>query len=768
MLFSKIKKFFNLERTLLFLLSAASAINTYLFLYLKIYKTNLFEFVGIGKISFFYVFIVLFFLITLVYILKNPRGATGKFLLVFLPMELVLIYGYLFNEIKYDTSVFTYTLRPFIGIYLLIAGFLFIFKYKKYSRIGDFFRGFGKNKDKTETKKSARKQNFLKFLLIIPVIVFNLVFGMYHLSEFAAVDEPLWTDSDGRIYKFWNNVNDGEIYKTMVSDKPGITVALISGVALNWIHPAYYKNSHVNQELSEDFLDIKELNFAFRFPIILFNSLMLAAFYFLLKKLLGSNSALIAAALIGLSPLLLGISTIVNPDSLLWTFAPLSLIAYLAYLKDRENKYLYWSGILLGLALLTKYVANVLYVFFFALIFLEYIFNSQKYKDKSLSAYFKKSFFDYLTLVFFSLATFFIFLPAAWVDLSRVLEGTILSKAFLSVWPLFLGIIALLLFDILVLKNKIAAPAAAFLSKYKKFFVLAINLVFAVFVVLTLADTYFGMKFYDLESILASPKSSKTFSDFLGLGLSNFYSLIFGLIPLSFFAMFFTNLKNIFQKRTAEISIWSTYLILFIVIYYLASVMEGVSATVRYQIILYPLAMVLSAIGIRQIANIRPVKKYAKLVFVYPLVLIISLYSLNSIKPFYFSYASDLLPKKYVLNLKDMGDGSYEAAQYLNRLPDAEILSVWTDKRGVCAFFVGICKSGFDFDGTEKFDYFVVSSGRESRTSKMTVGKIMAGDKISEAINNFYSQDIYDYKLVIGGRPNNFVKIISGKKLLGD
>ena len=113
-----------------------------------------------------------------------------------------------------------------------------------------------------------------------------------------------------------------------------------------------------------------------------------------------------------------------------------------------------------------------------------------------------------------------------------------------------------------------------------------------------------------------------------------------------------------------------------------------------------------------------------------------------------------------------MGDGSYEAAIYLNNLPDAEKLVAWTDKRGVCAFFVGTCRSGFDFEDMEKIDYFVVSSGRESRTSKMTAGKVIGGDKISEAINKFYSENVYDYKLEIGGRPNNFVKIISGEKLM--
>jgi hypothetical protein len=316
--------------------------------------------------------------------------------------------------------------------------------------------------------------------------------------------------------------------------------------------------------------------------------------------------------------------------------------------------------------------------------------------------------------------------------------------------------------DIFVFKDKIFAPVLNFLSKYKPFFILGINLIFAVFVIITIANTYLGMKFYDLETILASPKSSKSFGGFLGLMLANFYSLIFGISPLAFLAMFFSNLTNIFsKKKVKETAVWFTYIALFILFYYLASTASGVSATVRYQIILYPLAMILSAIGIYQFISIEKIKKYFIPGFVYLAVLIFSLYSLNSIRPFYFSYASDLLPNQYVLNLKDMGDGSYEAAAYLNKLPNAKELSVWTDKRGVCSFFVGACRSGFDVKKSDNIDYFVVSSGRESRTTKLSKKENAELVKLDE----LYSQKNSDYEVKIGGRPNNFVKVISEKNI---
>ena len=64
--------------------------------------------------------------------------------------------------------------------------------------------------------------------------------------------------------------------------------------------------------------------------------------------------------------------------------------------------------------------------------------------------------------------------------------------------------------------------------------------------------------------------------------------------------------------------------------------------------------------------------------------------SILMISPFYFSYTNNLLPKTYIIN-GAWGYGGYEAAQYLNNLPDAKNITVWVDVYGVCEFFVGKC-----------------------------------------------------------------------------
>jgi hypothetical protein len=787
----RIKKIFqNHDNFLLLLLSFISAVNSLFFLYRALKHVNFAGFFGISEIYSVYIGLTFFYLAVLFYILRNPVGFLEIFkktLMMLLPAVAILSWGFYTHFVSLGKIPYSNWLRFLSSFYIISIGFYFLCVFKNYKNIHHFIKDFKETDINAEDLKrrelfQKRHSSFTKVpffssvarwffvqgivasLIIVSVIGLNLAFGSYHISEFAAVDEPLWTYD--RIPKFWNNVADGEFYKTMVSDKPGITVAIISGVGLNWTNPFSYKSVSWEGETNENYPDVRAMNFALRFPIFLFNSLMLLAFYIFTKKLLGKSVALLSIILIGLSPILIGISSIINPDALLWVFMPLSMLAYFVYLKDQSNKYLYLAGIFLGLSILTKYVANILYVFYFGMIFMEYIANKKHYENIPISKYFKRKIYDYFILVFFSLAIFFFLLPAAWVDISRLFEGTILSKAFLKIWPLFIGIIALVFLEMRFLNNRLSSAVLNFIEKYKKQLTMLISGIFVLLIAATLANTYFGMKFYDLESISASPKSSGVLVDFIGIMLANVYSLIFGIIPISLAALVFLCFKSVRNADGDANKRWFFYMLLFILMYYVASVVEKVSANVRYQIIIYPLVFILASAGIEEFLRAKPVKKYFPHPFAYIILIILSIYSLRFIEPFYFSYASDLLPRQYVLNLKDMGDGSYEAAQYLNSLPNPGKLLVWTDKRGVCAFFIGSCQSGFDFDKNKTvFDYFVVSSGRETRTSKMTLNRVNGGNTTLFRLDKLYEIQNPEYKIEIGGRPNNFVKVISAKNI---
>ncbi|HOF42926.1 MAG TPA: hypothetical protein PLF86_03680, partial [Candidatus Moranbacteria bacterium] len=139
--------------------------------------------------------------------------------------------------------------------------------------------------------------------------------------------------------------------------------------------------------------------------------------------------------------------------------------------------------------------------------------------------------------------------------------------------------------------------------------------------------------------------------------------------------------------------------------------------------------------------------------------------SLISIKPFYFSYASSFLPKDYVLNVKDMGDGSFEAARYLNSLPDAKNLTVWADKVAVCELFVGTCHVNLRPNVVnDEIDYFVVSRGRTEKSLSFSSERLSA-ERASHFREMYSSECECEYEIEIDERPGNFIRIIKNKMI---
>ena len=612
-------------------------------------------------------------------------------------------------------------------------------------------------------QNSPRLKKSVLVFLLASVLAINFAFGFPRLSTFSAVDEPYWFY--GRITKFWNAVATHKWKSTSVNDKPGITVAIISGAGLSVVSPMDYKDIRGNPKTIEQTQAIMRSNFWLRLPMFLVTLLGIAAFFFLLHKLFDEEIALISTVFIGLSPILLGISLIVNPDSLLWIFLPLSLLSYLVFQKVEQKKYLYSAGIFLGLALLTKYVANVLYVFLFGLLFLEYILNDRVEKHPLL--YLKKALSQYSIIVLTSMAVFFVLYPATWVSPSMLLKGTFLSKAFVSTWPLFAGIVLFILFDFFLLKGKVIAKISDFLSRYKTPLIRAVSLFVLLSITFVFLNTFLGMHWSDFQATLASPKSGTdaklSFSVFTDNFFADFFALIFGLTPLVllfFLVALVNNARKVASLTREHVIVF--YFSLFILLYYVASTVNHVGATVRYQIILYPLAAIIAAIGARQLLHTTYLKRFAPPLLAAVLFIIISFVSLYQVRPFFFSYASTLLPSRYTLNLKDMGDGSYEAAQYLNSLPNAHALSVWSDKGAVCETFVGDCSIGL----TKKkwqghhFDYFVSSTGRRSRSLKMSGGVNSIAD-----MHKVYAAEGYVFKIQLDGRPDNFVKVIRGDEV---
>lgn len=636
------------------------------------------------------------------------------------------------------------------------------------------------------------KKKIIVSAIVLAVLAINLFYGLSRIGRYSAVDEPYWVY--GRISKFWTAVSEHKWHSTNINDKPGVTTAIIAGPGLLTIDPMKYKSLRQEPKSLETVRAIEKINFSFRLPIYLAGLVFLLLFYFFLKKLFGTAIALFATIFIGLSPVILGISLIINPDSLLWGFLPLTVLAYLIHQREpvektklrkfdlhnepphkilgeiiKQKKYLILAGIFLGLSILTKYVANILYVYLLGLMLLEYIYNSKD--NKHVYSYLKKSLIEYLALVAVSVAVFFLLFPATWTHHEMILDGTFLSPAFKSTWPIFVGFLGLIFADLIFLKSFVTGKILDFLARYKNVFKKIIGGIFLLGIIFVFYNVYAGMKPFDFEAAAASPKGGEGFEllRFVSEISTNLYELVFSLTPLVFLFFLFALFASSFKKEDihSKESDVVLYLSCFILLYYVASEVNHVVATTRYQISAFPLASIIAAIGLAQLLphfKWKNIEHHLKTYLAAFFMLVASAVSLALISPYFFNYASPYLPQKYLVNFKDMGDGSFEAARYLNSLPDAKDLVVWSDKGAVCETFVGTCKVGFHKNDTKgfNFNYFIVSAGRENRSLKMSSAFYGPAD-----FKKLYSdEEVGSWHIYMGGRLNDFVKVVPAADIM--
>ena len=600
------------------------------------------------------------------------------------------------------------------------------------------------------------KEKIITILIFIAIISSSFYFGLPRLGTFSGVDEPYW--SYERVPDFWNAISKGNWRATNICDKPGITIASVSGAGLLLMDekPKDFKKFRFQPKTPEVLEKIQNIYFNLRLPVFLFTLAILPLFYFLIKKLLGQTTARFATIFIGLSPILLGISLIINSDAMLWIITALSTLSLFVFLKNKERKYLIASGFLLGLSVITKYVANILFVYFFAIFFLEYIFHA--HKEMEVGKYMKKALANYALLFLTAMITAFAFFPATWVKFSVLINATVGNAVFSSTWPLFVGVIGLIALDIIAFKTKVSTKIFDFFIKHKNILARTIVGIFLFLVVFVLLHIYAKLNIYDIQAIIASPKGigeGNALYRYVGAISSDLYSLLFSISPLVFIFLLFSVFGIFRKKELGRDSITAIYIIIFILVFYLGS-------AVRYQIMTYPLAFVLAAIGISEALKNGKIKKMIHPIVAVVATIVILIASLFFIRPHFLAYASEMLPNKFIVNFKGMGEGSYEAAKYLNSLPGAHEMTIWADKGAVCERFVGRCFIDFKKRtfANNKFDYFVVSTDRKSRSLKMS-GSLDYAD-----FKEIYASKNPVFNTIIANNPNNFVKVLKAEEFL--
>lgn len=610
-----------------------------------------------------------------------------------------------------------------------------------------------------------KNEKIIIFALLLVSVASFFAFGFFHLTKFETTDEHLW--KFGRIKQYWQAIGNKDWEKTYINDKPGITVALVSGIGLL---------SHPQPELQRnDITQTESMNFAFRFPILIFASLSLFLFFWFIWKAFDSMwLSLFSVLFIALNPILVGMSQIINPDSFFWIFGGLSIFSYLAYLNKKEKKFLILCAIVTGFALLSKYTSFSLFVFYFLALVSKLIFRDPE-KEKIDNALIFKQVGEVALIFVISILTFSILLPAVLVDPKLLFKGI---SQFLSKDLWWVGLILAAIIGLFVYKKNLLTSIFDYLARKKKLLVAIVVSVFLLITALLLIDVWTGQKIVPLDTLrdaaYANEPKNFNFGKLLSgngiieknfkLALMEFYPFIFSLFPWVLVLIIFFSAR-VFTKKMSDFSYFSIFTcLLFFLFYFASTLFAEVVTNVRYSIVIYPLFAFLSAAALIEILDFFKSKNIKFLTISAVAISLLGIWSLFAIRPFYFSYENSLLPKKYTVN-SSWGHGFYEAAQYLNSKPNAEKLVIYSNSATICPFFKGTCLKSRKINlDIVKPDYFIISKrGAIKKANRF----IFTNPNYQGKSADWYFDNLktnYEWSLFLGDRQENYVKIVKFEK----
>ncbi|MEM7347232.1 MAG: glycosyltransferase family 39 protein, partial [Chloroflexota bacterium] len=191
---------------------------------------------------------------------------------------------------------------------------------------------------------------------IILIFVVALIPRVTNLGVFLAHDETLFW---GWSHTFFLSLLAGDFAGTIVgpgnpSIAPIWAQVILMGIQYSWA----WLNGVQAEALAEwpafqPHLVFSELPLR-RLPVALINTLSVTAIWWFCHRLFGFRLALVAAILIIFDPFLLADSRTGRGEGMLSGFVTLALVSFIFFWVSQSRKYLIFSGVVMGLALLTK------------------------------------------------------------------------------------------------------------------------------------------------------------------------------------------------------------------------------------------------------------------------------------------------------------------------------------------------------------------------------------------------------------------------------
>lgn len=201
------------------------------------------------------------------------------------------------------------------------------------------------------------------------VFVAALLPRLYALGTFLTIDEVKWAEGAAQ---FLLALHSGDLARTYWHFFPGILITWGNALALG---ATCLSAADLDQCANSHVANLPEFIGWLRLTPVLFATFGITGVYLLGRKLIGEKIVLLAALLLAFDPFFIAHSRILNGDSTAAILMFLSLLSFLFYwlkVSSRDNfqpssfrpqPFLLLSGVLAGLALLTKLPAPLIGLF---------------------------------------------------------------------------------------------------------------------------------------------------------------------------------------------------------------------------------------------------------------------------------------------------------------------------------------------------------------------------------------------------------------------
>ena len=242
-------------------------------------------------------------------------------------------------------------------------------------------------------------------------IILFLLFMVLHLPGLGHdnFNTDVWKWK-ARTYDFGSGVFSLNFPQTIQKYHPGVTLMWLGtfGIkAYNLFYDVFYKFPPPDNSIKTVF----ELDFITKLLIIIVIGVSLAITFNLLKRMFGSQYALIYFILLSLEPFYLGLSRVIHLEALMTTFMLVSfLYVYIYTFEDRRKRNLIFSAFFASLAVLTKTTAVFLLPFTYLVVLIGLLSESKITPVTNI----KKSIFIYLKWLVPFILFFILIWPAMW------------------------------------------------------------------------------------------------------------------------------------------------------------------------------------------------------------------------------------------------------------------------------------------------------------------------------------------------------------------